>query len=86
LCGLVLFVCFFLFIIFCSPFFFRYALMQECWATQLTARPALAVVSRRLQAMHAVPSSGRPSDGRVGLMAIMNPAYEDGALADASEL
>ena len=60
--------------------------MQECWATQLTARPALADVSRRLQAMHAVPSSGRPSDGRVGLMAIMNPAYEDGALPDASEL
>ena len=47
---------------------------------------ALADVSRRLQAMHAVPSSGRPSDGRVGLMVIMKPAYEDSAPADASEL
>jgi hypothetical protein len=30
-------------------------------AKQLTTRPALADVSRRLQAMHAVPSSGRPT-------------------------
>ena len=28
----------------------------------------------------------RTADGHVGLMAIMNPAYENGALADASEL
>jgi hypothetical protein len=49
------------FFLFFFPFLFRYALMQECWATQLTARPALADVSRRLQAMHAaaVVRSGR---------------------------
>ncbi len=59
--------------------------MHECWATQLTARPALADVSRRLQAMHAAPSAARQR--KSSLMAIMNPAYEENrVLADASEL
>ncbi len=58
----------------------------------LAARPALADAVRRLQAMHAAVPASQGSRRREGSglatsgLAIMNPAYEDGALADASEL
>jgi hypothetical protein len=63
----------------------RYALMQQCWATQLAERPALADVTRQLQAM--CTGQARGASLRItGDMAIVNPAFEAGSLTEASEL
>ncbi len=54
-------------------------MMQDCWAADLTQRPLLAIVARRLQAMGQGHAKSNISSGRSAAPAsvVMNPAFDN---------